>query len=38
MVLEERVPGSYDPNASGNNFLFNMLGVEKVKVVPAAAT
>lgn len=34
MVLEERVPGSYDPNASGNNFLFNMLGVEKVKVVP----
>ena len=33
-VLEERVPGSYDPNASGNNFLFNMLGVEQVKVVP----
>jgi len=34
LVLEERVPGSYDPKASGNNFLFNLLGVEKIKVVP----
>ena len=33
LVLEERVPNSYDPNASGNNFLFNLLGVEKIKVV-----
>mgnify|MGYP001057310418 CR=1 FL=1 len=33
LVLEERVPGSYKPEASGNNFLFNLLGVEKVKVV-----
>jgi D-cysteine desulfhydrase len=35
LVLEERVPGSYDPKASGNNFLFDLLGVEAVKVVPA---
>ncbi len=34
LVLEERVPGSYNPKASGNNFLFNLLGVEKTKAVP----
>ena len=33
LVLEQRVPGSYDPAASGNNFLFDLLGVEAVKVV-----
>lgn len=33
LVLEERVAGSYDPEAGGNNFLFRLLGVEKVKVV-----
>jgi D-cysteine desulfhydrase len=33
LVLEERVPGSYDPDASGNNFLFRLLGVEAVTVV-----
>ena len=38
LVLEERVPGSYRPQASGNNFLFNLLGVEQVKVVPAGAS
>ncbi|HEV2364316.1 MAG TPA: D-cysteine desulfhydrase [Caulobacteraceae bacterium] len=37
LVLEERVPGSYDPKASGNNFLFNLLGVEKISVVAAGA-
>lgn len=37
LVLEERVPGSYHPQASGNNFLYNLLGVEQVKVVPAGA-
>ncbi|MDF1592704.1 MAG: D-cysteine desulfhydrase [Desulfobacterales bacterium] len=37
LVLEERVPGSYNPKASGNNFLFNLLGVEKIKVVPAGS-
>jgi len=33
LVLEERVPNSYDPDASGNNFLFKLLGVEKIEVV-----
>ena len=35
LVLEQRVPGSYDPNASGNNFLYSLLGVEAVTVVTA---
>lgn len=35
LVLEQRVPGSYDPNASGNNFLYNLLGVEAVTIVNA---
>jgi D-cysteine desulfhydrase len=33
LVLEERVPGSYDPNASGNNFLYRLLGVEALTIV-----
>lgn len=33
LVLEERVPGSYSKDASGNNYLFNLLGVEDVHVV-----
>jgi len=33
LVLEERVPGSYSPDATGNNFLFKLLGVEAVTVV-----
>ena len=33
LVLEERVAGSYDPDASGNNFLYRLLGVEGVTVV-----
>ncbi|NOQ21476.1 MAG: D-cysteine desulfhydrase [Candidatus Aegiribacteria sp.] len=33
-ILEERIPGNYDENASGNNFLYHLLGVEKIKVVP----
>ena len=35
LVLEERVPGSYRATASGNNFLFELMGVERIKVVPA---
>ncbi len=34
LVLEERVAHSYNPDASGNNFLFRLLGVEAVTVVP----
>lgn len=37
LVLEERVPNSYDRNASGNNFLFHLLGVEAVSVVPGGS-
>jgi D-cysteine desulfhydrase len=34
-VLEQRVAGSYDAKASGNNLLFDLLGVEAVEVVEA---
>lgn len=34
LVIEERVPGTYDPRASGNNFLFRLLGAETIKVMP----
>ncbi|MFZ7101181.1 MAG: D-cysteine desulfhydrase [Peptococcaceae bacterium] len=37
LVLEERVAGSYDPQASGNNFLFHLLGVESISVVPGGS-
>lgn len=37
LVLEERVPGSYNPDASGNNFLFRLLGVETIQVVPGGS-
>lgn len=37
LVLEERVPGSYNPQSSGNNFLFQMLGVSSVTIVPGGS-
>jgi len=37
LVLEERVAGSYKADASGNNFLFRLLGVEQVTVVPGGS-
>jgi D-cysteine desulfhydrase len=37
-VIEERVPGSYDPQASGNNFMFRLLGVESITVVPGGCS
>lgn len=33
LVLEERVKGSYKPDGSGNNFLFELLGVKTRRVV-----
>jgi D-cysteine desulfhydrase len=36
-VIEERVPHSYNEDASGNNFLFRLLGVEAITVVPAGS-
>ncbi len=37
LVLEERVKGSYKPEASGNNFLFEMLDVKSISVVPGGS-
>ncbi len=37
MVLEERVVNSYDVNANGNNFMFRLMGVERIKVVPGGS-
>ncbi len=37
LVLEERVPGSYRDDASGNNLLYRLLGVDGVKVVPGGS-
>jgi D-cysteine desulfhydrase len=33
LVLEQRVPGSYRRDASGNNFLFDLLGAETQTVL-----
>jgi D-cysteine desulfhydrase len=37
LVLEERVEGSYKVDASGNNFLFELLGVRSKRVVGAGS-
>lgn len=37
LVLEERVKDSYHQDASGNNFLFQILGVKSVTVVPGGS-
>ena len=36
-VIEERVPGSFREDASGNHFLFRLLGVESLRVVPGGS-
>ncbi len=38
LVLEERVKDSYSPEASGNNFLFHLLGVKSITVVPGGSS
>ena len=37
LILEQRVSGSYRADASGNNLLFDLLGVERVEVVENGA-
>jgi D-cysteine desulfhydrase len=37
LLLEERVPGSYKPDSGGNNFLFQLMGVEKITVAPGGS-
>ncbi len=34
-VIEERIANSYDDNANGNHFMFRLMGVEDIVVVPA---
>ena len=36
-VVEERVPGSFDEHASGNHFMFRLMGVEGISVVPGGS-
>jgi D-cysteine desulfhydrase len=36
-VIEERVPSSYDDNANGNHFMFRLMGVEDITVVPGGS-
>ncbi len=36
-VIEERVPGSYDPHGGGNHAMFLLLGVEAITVVPGGS-
>jgi len=36
-VIEERVAQSYKPDASGNNFMFRLMGVEAITVVPGGS-
>lgn len=36
-VIEERVAHSYSTQASGNNFLFRLMGVDKITVVPGGS-
>jgi hypothetical protein len=36
-VIEERVPGSFHEDASGNHFMFRLLGVEAITVVPGGS-
>lgn len=37
LILEERVPGSYKEAGSGNNFLFQLMGVKSTTVVPGGS-
>ena len=34
LLIEERVPGSYHADAVGNALLFDLMGVDRVEVVP----
>ncbi len=36
-ILEERVKGSFHEDASGNHFLFQLLGVDSIKVLPGGS-
>ncbi|MBC7521555.1 MAG: D-cysteine desulfhydrase [Sandarakinorhabdus sp.] len=35
LIIEERVPGTFNPQALGNNLLFDLMGAQSVRMVPA---
>ena len=37
LVIEERVAGSFSPDALGNNLLFDLMGAASVRMVKAGA-
>ncbi|MDO5723283.1 MAG: D-cysteine desulfhydrase [Flaviflexus sp.] len=37
LLLHERVPGTYSPEAGGNNLLYRLLGAATIEVAPATA-
>lgn len=37
LLIEERVPGTYDARDVGNALLFQLMGVDEVEVVPAGS-
>lgn len=37
LLLEERVPGSYDPHGNGNHFMFELMGAETIEVLPGGS-
>lgn len=34
LIIEERVPGTFNPDALGNNLLFDLLGAASVRALP----
>ncbi len=36
-VIEERIPGTYSETASGNHFIFRLMSVDSMTVVPAGS-
>jgi len=37
LVLQEKQPGTYDKQASGNNFLYELLGAENISIISPEA-
>ena len=37
LIIEERVPNSYAANSLGNNLLFDLMGVDKLTVMPGGS-
>jgi D-cysteine desulfhydrase len=37
LIIEERVAGSFNPQALGNNLLFDLMGAQSVRMVPVGA-